>query len=191
MEKLKSALAFGGILTALDIDLVASHFSTRELKQDEYFQELGKTATEIAFVNKGILRIYGTDGKGNDVTKFFVRERQFFSDIESYYSQQPSSIAIQAVVGSELLVIKNRSMEILTQEIPNLFIFQKSITEATLLNKIKDNDFLNFGNAKTKYLEFLKRYPELVRQVPQHYIASYLKITPQSLSRIRNEIMTE
>ncbi|MFH6959146.1 Crp/Fnr family transcriptional regulator [Flavobacterium aquidurense] len=191
MEKLKSALAFGGILTALDIDLVASHFSTRELKQDEYFQELDKTATEIAFVKKGILRIYGTDGKGNDVTKFFVRERQFFSDIESYYAQQPSSIAIQAVVGSELLVIKNRSMETLTQEIPNLFIFQKSITGATLLNKIKDNDFLNFGNAKTKYLEFLKRYPELVRQVPQHYIASYLKITPQSLSRIRNEIMTE
>jgi CRP-like cAMP-binding protein len=188
MEKLRSALAFGGILTPEDIDLVTSQFEMRALKQDEYFQELGKTTSEIAFVDKGILRLYGTDGKGSDVTKYFIRANQFFSDIESYYSQQPSTNAIQAVVNTELLVIQNRTMETLTQKIPNLFIFQKSITEVTLLNKIKDNDFLNFGNAKTKYLEFVKRYPELVRQVPQHYIASYLKITPQSLSRIRNEV---
>jgi hypothetical protein len=68
---------------------------------------------------------------------------------------------------------------------PTLYIFIKSITEAQLLNKIKDNDFLNFGDAKTKYVEFIKRYPLLLQQVPQQYIASYLKITPQSLSRIR------
>lgn len=188
MEKLRSALAFGGILAPEDIDSVASQFKVKTLKQDEYFQELGKTANEIAFVNKGILRVYGTDDKYNDITKFFIRENQFFSDIESYYSQKASSNAIQAVTGAELLVIQNQTLEKLSQQIDNLFIFQKTITEATLLNKIKDNDFLNFGNAKTKYREFLKRYPELVLQVPQHYIASYLKITPQSLSRIRSQI---
>ncbi|MDH5604324.1 MAG: hypothetical protein OEY51_10300 [Cyclobacteriaceae bacterium] len=65
----------------------------------------------------------------------------------------------------------------------------ESLTEATLLNKIKDNDFLNYGTAKDKYQEFIKRYPDLIREVPQQYIASYLKITPQSLSRIRKTIV--
>ncbi|MBO3273152.1 hypothetical protein [Hymenobacter defluvii] len=59
------------------------------------------------------------------------------------------------------------------------------LTEATLLNKIKDNDFLHFGTAKQKYQEFVKRYPDLLLIIPQHYIASYLHITPQLLSRIR------
>jgi len=69
------------------------------------------------------------------------------------------------------------------------FTLQFCFSESTLLNKIKDNDFLNFGSAKIKYLEFVKRYPALAQQVPQQYIASYLKITPQSLSRIRNELV--
>ena len=65
----------------------------------------------------------------------------------------------------------------------------ESLTEATLLNKIKDNDFLNYGTAKDKYQEFLKWYPDLMREVPQNYIASYLKITLRSLSRIRKDIV--
>ncbi len=59
-----------------------------------------------------------------------------------------------------------------------------------LLNKIKDNDFLNFRTAADKYREFVKRYPDLALYVPQQYIASYLKITPQSLSRIRKTLVS-
>jgi hypothetical protein len=55
----------------------------------------------------------------------------------------------------------------------------------TFLNKIKDADFLRFGTAKEKYAEFVRRYPDLALSVPLQYIASYLQITPQSLSRIR------
>lgn len=124
-----------------------------------------------------------------DVTKYFVRENQFFANIVSYYSNQPATDAIHAVIPCNIFYISFNSFEKLFIEIPNLNIFFKSISESTLLNKIKDNDFLNFGNAKTKYCEFLRRYPVLAQQVPQQYIASYLKITPQSLSRIRNELI--
>jgi CRP-like cAMP-binding protein len=188
MEKLKSALGFGGILSRNDIEKVASSFDFKKLKAEEHFQEFHKVANEIAFVDSGILRVYGVDLNGNDVSKYFVRENQFFSDLQSYYSSKPATDAIQAVVNSELYVIRTIAIEKLTDEIPNFYIFLKTITEATLLNKIKDNDFLNFGSAKTKYLEFVKRYPAMAQQVPQQYIASYLKITPQSLSRIRKEL---
>lgn len=188
MEKLKSALSFGGILSKDDIEKVAASFNLKKLKAGEHFQKFYKVANEIAFVDSGILRVYGADVNGNDVSKYFIRENQFFSDLESYYSAKPATQAIQAVVNSELYIIHTLVIERLTHEIPNLFIFLKTITEATLLNKIKDNDFLNFGSAKTKYLEFVKRYPAMAQQVPQQYIASYLKITPQSLSRIRKEL---
>lgn len=188
MERLKSALSFGGILSKNDIDKVASTFSIRKLKVNDHFLNLHKIAKEIAFVDSGIMRVYGADLHGNDVTKYFVRENQFFANLESYYSTQPSTDAIQAVTNCELYTITFSVIEKLYVEIPSLYIFVKSITEATLLNKIKDNDFLNFGDSKTKYLEFLRRYPKLVLQVPQQHIASYLKITPQSLSRIRKDL---
>lgn len=188
MDKLKSALAFGGILSGADIEALALNFEHRKAKAGGYVQELHEVATEIIFVHSGILRIFGIDTDGNDITKYFIRENQFFANLESYYTKLPATDAIQCVVSSEFYTIKFSAFERHLQEIPNLFIFSKSMSEATLLNKIKDNDFLNFGDAKTKYLELLKRYPALVEQVPQQYIASYLKITPQSLSRIRKEL---
>lgn len=188
MEKLKSILGFGGILSKDDIEYVSSHFKNKSLKANEHFQGFHKIANEIAFVESGILRVYALEANGNEVTKYFIRENQFFVDLESYYTAKPATNAFQAVVNSEIYAVHKSVLEKLSEEIPNLYIFLKSITETHLLNKIKDNDFLNFGDAKTKYLEFVKRYPPLAQQVPQQYIASYLKITPQSLSRIRKEL---
>ena len=73
----------------------------------------------------------------------------------------------------------------LSEQVPKLYMLMKSLTEVTLLNKIKDNEFLTFGTAKEKYEAFLKSYPDLAQHVPLQHIASYLQITPQSLSRIR------
>ncbi|MBZ4192612.1 Crp/Fnr family transcriptional regulator [Niabella beijingensis] len=188
MEKLRSVLSFGGILSKDAIEQVAAHFKRRLLKTNDHFQEVHKTAREIAFVENGILRVYAADCNGNEVTKYFIRENQFFVDLESYYTATPATDACQAAVHSELYTVHKSVIEKLSDETPNLYIFIKTLTEASLMNKIKDNDFLNFGDSKTKYLEFVKRYPNLAQQVPQQYIASYLKITPQSLSRIRKEL---
>ncbi|WP_313513329.1 Crp/Fnr family transcriptional regulator [Sphingobacterium sp.] len=188
MQRLKSILRFGAILSDADIEVIASNFKQKQLAASDYFLEIGQIAHEIAFIESGIVRIFKPDQDGNEITKYFFRENQFFVDLESYYSSIAASEAFQAVVETEIYAIHKRVVERLCQQIPNFFIFLKTITEATLLNKIKDNDFLNFGNSKTKYLEFVKRYPQLALQVPQQYIASYLKITPQSLSRIRREL---
>lgn len=179
---------FGGILSEDSIALALSRCKQRLLKAGEHFLALDKVAHEIAFVERGILRLYALDDEGAEVTKYFVRSNQFVTDLESYYAGAPSQNPIQAVVDTELYIIHKDAVNDLIQQIPNYFIFLKSITEAQLLNKLKDNDFLNFGDARTKYIAFLNRYPDLALQAPQHYIASYLKITPQSLSRIRREL---
>ncbi|WP_205508910.1 Crp/Fnr family transcriptional regulator [Longitalea arenae] len=188
MEKLQQALAFGGILSKDDLARVLSHFRNKKLKAEAHFHSMHSIAREVAFVEMGILRVYSADLHGNEVTKFLIRENQFVVDLQSYYTATPGRDAIQAVVPSEIYTIQKLVLDRLIEEIPNLYIFLKSITEAHLLNKIRDNDFLNFGDARTKYLEFIKRYPEVASRIPQQYIASYLKITPQSLSRIRKEL---
>jgi CRP-like cAMP-binding protein len=188
MEKLKHALEFGGILSKEEIECIISYFINKKLKASEHFHPMHKIAKEIAFVENGVLRAYATEPNGNEVTKYFIRENQFVVDLESYYTDTPGKDAFQAIVNSEISTIHKLAIAQLSEKIPGLYVFLKSITEAHLLNKIKDNDFLNYGNSMTKYLEFVKRYPALIQQIPQQYIASYLKITPQSLSRIRKTL---
>ncbi|QBR12759.1 Crp/Fnr family transcriptional regulator [Sphingobacterium sp. CZ-2] len=188
MEKLLSSLSFGGILSEMDIQLFASCFKEKIMKTGDFFLEYNDIAREIAFLEKGILRMYSPSIDGSEITKYFIREGQFTVDLESYYAVKASTESIQAVTNTVIFTIGKSEIEKLSKEIPNLYIYIKTITEMSLLNKIKDNDFLHFGDAKTKYREFLRRYPDLALQVPQQYVASYLKITSQSLSRIRREI---
>lgn len=189
MEKLKSVLGFGGILADKDIEEISLLFEKKYFKANEVIQDSNKISNIVGFVENGIVRVYATDKDDLEVTKYFVRENQFFVDLESYYTGTVNKDAFQAVIKTEAFSISKKTLDDLSERIPNFYIFLKSITEAHLLNKIKDNDFLNYGNAKTKYLEFISRYPALAQNVPQQYIASYLKITPQSLSRLRNQIV--
>lgn len=188
MKKLKAALGFGGILTKEHVELAISHFQEIELAAGMDFLTRGKVSDRIGFVDTGVVRTYSVSEAGEEVTRYFFKENQFIVDLESYYSRQPSTYPLQAVVDSRINFIQRQDWEKLTETIPQLFMLTKTLSEALLLNKLKDNDFLNFGTATDKYKEFLRRYPDLALYIPQQYIASYLNITPQSLSRIRKKI---
>lgn len=187
MDKLLGVLRFGGILSEESIALIVKEAQVRHLKANEHFLSFGKVAHELLFVDEGYLRSYDIAKSGEEITKYFIRPHQFYVDLESYYNQSPCENAVQAVTDTKVLVFTRSSWNYLNESIPNFYLYTKSMTEVTLLNKIKDNDFLNYGTAKDKYHEMLKRYPQLIQNVSQQYIASYLKITPQSLSRIRKE----
>lgn len=188
MEKLKAALSFGGILTKENIEDIISYFEEIELRAGIDFSTIGKVSNEIGFIDTGVVRTYSVNEAGEEVTRYFYRENQFIVDLESYYSRKSSTCTLQAVINARINCVKRRDWEMLTEKIPQLFILTKSLSEALLLTKLKDNDFLNFGTATDKYKEFIKRYPDLALYVPQQYIASYLRITPQSFSRIRKPI---
>jgi len=189
MDKLAAALRFGGILNEDSIQYILGEVEQRQLKANEHFLNFGSLAHEILFLSQGFLRSYDIGLNGEEVTKYFIKPHQFYADLESYYNLSPCENAIQAVTDVKIYVFTRQIWQRLSENVPNFYIYTKSMTEAALLNKIKDNDFLNYGTAKDKYQEMLKRYPEILQQVPQQYIASYLKITPQSLSRIRKELI--
>ena len=108
-------------------------------------------------------------------------------EFESFYDNKPATSGMQAVTEARLLTINRNGWNRLSEQVPKLFLLTKSLTEMTLMNKVKDNDFMYFGTARQRYDEFVKRYPDLALAVPLQYIASYLHITPQSLSRIRKQ----
>jgi len=93
-------------------------------------------------------------------------------------------MGMQALTEARLLTINRNSWNRLSEQVPKLFLLTKSLTKMTLMNKVKDNDFMYFGAARQRYDEFVSRYPDLALAVPLQYIASYLHITPQSSSRI-------
>lgn len=181
-------MQFGGILTAEEIHLALESFELETYPPGGEFHTMGKKADRIGFVERGILRIFYCPKDAQEVTRYFVREGQYAVDLESYYSNQPSENTFQAVVSTRVYSISRKAWDHLSEQIPKLYLLSKLLTEATLLNKIKDNDFLQYGTAKEKYLEFMKRYPDLALFVPLQQIASYLQVTPQSLSRIRREL---
>ena len=189
MNNLSKALSFGGILGADEITHITGSFEKKMLKTGAYFYKQGQVSNQLAFVDEGVFRIYIANDEMQEATKYFMRRNQFMMDIESFYNNAPAGSGMQAVTDSTLMVIGRSAWLRLSEEVPKLFILTKSLTETALLNKIKDNDFLHFGTAKQKYLEFVKRYPDLALSVPQQYIASYLQITPQSLSRIRKDAL--
>lgn len=188
MQNLLIALGFGGILAKNELEYIGSFFKERHLKPGEDFLSAGNISNQIGFVDSGVLRAYALGGDFEEVTKYFIRKNQFAVEIESFYANKPSDSGIQAVTASKVLTVKRAAWNQLYEEIPKLYILTKTLSEAALLNKIKDKEFLYYGSAKEKYLEFIRRYPDLVLSVPLQYIASYLQITPQSLSRIRREL---
>jgi CRP-like cAMP-binding protein len=134
-----------------------------------------------------VLCAYISSNDLNEATKHFLRRNQFVMDIPSFYDSLPATVSMQAVTDTDLLVINRTTWCQLCENVPKLYIFAKTFSEFTFLNKVKDSDYLLFGTAKEKYAEFLRRYPDLALSVPLQYIASYLQITPQSLSRIRKQ----
>jgi CRP-like cAMP-binding protein len=145
----------------------------------------GEISEHIYFIKKGCLRMwFNNDGK--DVTLQFFFEDQAVASIESYWQKTPSLFNLESIETTECICISKSDVDRLLVFYPELkdglleFAFERMSNYSFLfLSMIKDNP-------RKRYEELLKHHPEIIRRVPLRYIASYLGITPVSLSRIRN-----
>lgn len=179
-------LQFGN-LNEKQIALIQSKLTRRSLQKNAYFSEAGKVARELAFIEEGVLRSCYYDNKGQEVTHYFIAENNFFTDVESFLHRIFSNGYVQAVTDCELIVINNDDYDQLSATILNWdLIFQKIATKV-LLDKTNTLKQLMTEDALTKYQHFLRHFPNLANRVPLVQIASFLGITPSSLSRIRRQ----
>lgn len=177
-----------GDLNRQQIDLITSKATRLNLRKDEYFSEAGKIPKQVGFILKGVVRFCYYNNKGQEITHHFVDENNFVSDQQKFEAQIIASDYIEAVTDCELLVFSKKDWD----EIGNTIVGWDAITglilKNCLLKTIERRSPLVSEDATTRYLTFMEKFPLLVNRIPLSYIASYLGITQQSLSRIRKSI---
>ena len=188
MDNLINYLLQFGQLNTQQIELVKNSLTILELKRDEYFSEAGKIANKVAFVNEGILRVCYYNKDGEEITRYFIDENNFAVDLNSFNSQIHSSEYIQAIVPTSLLIFDRKGLRNLSHTIIGWDAIMGKISNKALMEKVSRISPMLAEDAKTRYLEFFQRFPTLANRIPLNYLASYIGITKNSLSRIRNEL---
>jgi CRP-like cAMP-binding protein len=142
----------------------------------------------MAFVTSGCLREYSVDQKGEEHVIQFAVADWWISDLHSFLTGSVAGCNIDALQDSGVLLLDKAARDQMLASIPKMERFFRLLQEAHYVASNKRiNDTLS-ASAEERYLSFIRTYPALVEQVPQSNIASYLGITPQSLSRIRKEL---
>jgi CRP-like cAMP-binding protein len=151
----------------------------------ELLLKAGQVCKYSIFVNKGILRGYTLDRSGAEHVLSFAPSGWWMADLYSLFSQKPGQLFIQALVDTEVWLLPKQAQEQLYLEIPKLERFFRILVEKSLVasqQRLIDN---LSRTAEERYLQFEQKYPELARQVPQKYIASYIGVTPEFFSKMR------
>jgi len=185
MKELVNFLLQFGDLNQQQIDLIKSKTTKLEFKKDAYFIEAGQMFNQVAFILEGILRICYYNNKGEEITKYFLDKNRFLANP---YKEEPMTEYIQVVTDCKLIVFYQEDWNELSQTIVNWDSITSKIFQKALVEKLDRRSSLVTEDATTRYLTFLVKFPNMVNHVPLSYVASYLGITQQSLSRIRKNI---
>ncbi|MCU7616311.1 Crp/Fnr family transcriptional regulator [Chryseobacterium sp. PBS4-4] len=177
-----------GDLNKQQIDLITSKATRLDLRKDEYFSEAGKIPKQVGFILKGVVRFCYYNNKGQEITHHFVDENNFVSDQQKFEAQIVASDYIEAVTDCQLLIFSKKNWDEIGNTIVGWDAITGKILKNCLLKTIERRSPLVSEDATTRYLSFIEMFPNLVNRIPLSYVASYLGITQQSLSRIRKNI---
>ncbi len=174
--------------TDTEFALLISGFRVEEVRKRKLFLMAGQVSNAKAYLNKGCARLYVMDERGHERIVSFAFEDWWLADFESYYSGSPGSTYIQMLEDSELLVISKEKWQQLEQEIPKLkqWYTIKVTRHASALTRGIEN--LKTLTPEDRYQKLLMEQPLVLQRVPLQYVAAYLNIEPQSLSRMRRRL---
>lgn len=189
MEELFNYIKKFGTLNPQDELLIAEGIHEMTVKKGEPFIEAGKVSQRIAFVKEGVFRSLYYNKQGDDFTRYFIYEGRFIGDFQGFTDQLPAHEDIEAITDAVLLVIDLKHLKILEEKIAVWPVLFTRIHAFVVENKLKVASIMLNQDAKSRYIHFLNHYPGLANRVPQSMLASYLGVTPSSLSRIRRNIV--
>jgi CRP-like cAMP-binding protein len=174
--------------TAKEKLLIETAFSFRQVPKKFKLAEEGKIAREIYFVNKGLIRLYYTK-EGEEITGFIFREHLFASAYDSFLRQAPGMQTLETLEDCDLLVINKTGLDKLYDELPKMQILVRKVAEQRFINAQAIVSSFILDSPEERYRKFEEQQGELLLRVPHHMIASFLGITPVSLSRITKRMM--
>jgi CRP-like cAMP-binding protein len=185
------AKRLGEIVSPLSSNAVgklASILIRTELKKNETLLREGEISNQIYFVQSGLIRQYYYKN-GRDLTEHFACENNIFVNIESYLFQKPTNLIIEALEPTVLYRIPYRQLSVLMDECRDIGILYRRFIEQILISTQQKIDSFRFETASERYYRLLKERPEIVKRAPLVHIASYLLMSPETLSRVRSGML--
>jgi CRP-like cAMP-binding protein len=170
-----------------ELGIVMPYFETKNFKKKTILLQTGEIANEVYYIVNGCVRLF-CEKDGQELSTYFFTENMFAGSYDSFISRKPSKVSIETLEECEVFVLTHQSLEELYAVFPKMNEFiRKAIEERfVLLHNLFISYLLN--SPEERYLILLKERPDLLQRITQHQIASFLGITPVSLSRIRNRV---
>jgi CRP/FNR family transcriptional regulator, cyclic AMP receptor protein len=175
-------------LTPEELSFFNSLLESKTVKKKTTLLHEGEICNFEAFINKGCIRTYYINENGDEVTLQFAIEDWWVSDIASFHDHTPSNMFIETLEDCELLLLSPATKEKLLSAVPAFERMFRLLVQRNL-SALQNRLFKTIAtSAQEKYLDFITRYPTIPQRVPQHYIASYLGISPEFLSKVRTRM---
>lgn len=176
-------------LSEEDKQVFRTHFKPKRLRKRQYFLQEGDVCRYTGFIVKGSARTYLVDEKGDEHILKLSVENWWLADFESYYHLTPSQYNIEALEDLELLLVTNAQVEEFFLSMPAFAAMQEMIKQNyAIANQRRLQAAISY-TAKERYDDLVNTYPHFLDRFPQNMIASYLGISPETLSRIRKSAL--
>ena len=171
-----------------EIEIFSGLLESKIIKKKEHYICPGEICPASAYVSKGCLRRYIIDDHAKEVIINFALEGWWVGDLESFLYRKPTAYYIQALEQSELILISRKNFFRACNEIPKYKTFHEEKVQRNHFAMLKRISVAQSGTPEEKYLLLMQEQPQLFQRIPLHYIASYLGIKPESLSRLRKRL---
>jgi CRP-like cAMP-binding protein len=187
-ELLKQNIAAHISLSNAEMEAFCNLFEYKTIKKKSFLLREGEVCKFEGFVTKGLFRVYHIDKNGFEQILYFAIENWWITDIDSFTTETPSQLFIEAIEDSEVLIISKKDKEFAYTNLPKiekLFRVMTQKTHVALQRRMIDN---LSKTAESRYIEFAEKYPRLIQRLSNIQIAAYLGITNVFLSNIRKKI---
>lgn len=175
-------------LTKEEEIFIKQYLTPKKLRKKQYLLQEGDVCKNIAFVEKGALKSYSLDERGTENIIQFAFEGWTISDLYSFLTAEPATYTIDAFEDAELILISKSAHEELLQKMPKYETYIRiQITGAYIALQKRLTSIISLP-LEEQYKNFTANHPHIVQRVPQHMIASYMGLTPETLSRVRKKI---
>jgi CRP-like cAMP-binding protein len=169
-----------------EIDMLQSKLIDKFIRKGDQFLHLGQVSRHVAFIDTGLMMHYSLHD-GVEIPCNFSLEGDWMGSLKSFTTGSPTDVAIKALEDTWIREISGDHLQQLFLLSPHWLLFKNHLVQLVFFNITQHNADLAMLDAKARYYKFMREKPELINRIPQYYIAAYLGIKPQSLSRIRKE----
>ena len=177
-------------MTHEELDILESVLVPMKFAKGEKILSEGQTCEHIYWIVKGLARqFYFKNGK--ELTEYMATENTIVMCIESLFREQPTHLQIKALEPTILIALPKADLEAVAMKSVNIQILYRKILEESLILSQHHADMLRFESAQDRYARLVKDQPQLILRAPLVYIASYLQMTPETLSRVRTAALLE